>query len=294
MPGPRRGPREVAAGDEGQHGRPGEQAGAAEEDGAGAHGAAGYSRGYAPRRTQERWRHRAIPLRARALAFALALSSAPGDRSLDTKIDLHTRPGALPRRRRSRPGRPPARLGHVWAGSTRLPVPDGAVLRARPCAGAPDWLVHRLWLGRVLALAAWGIVRLLDALLPRAAGPPTSRRGRLMVLNPYRGRLRQPLDERHAGRLRALPWLLLAVHRGVARPRGVVVAGRGVRAGRHGQRGGVNAAVTAWVLLGPLLLPALRARWSGGVPWRAALRPFAWRAAPLARWPRCGGWCRWP
>ena len=51
----------------------------------------------------------------------------------------------------------------------------------------------------------------------------------------------------------ALPWLLLAVHRGLRAPRSwwwpaafaLVVACSG---------GGVNAAVTAWLLLGPLLL----------------------------------------
>ena len=56
----------------------------------------------------------------------------------------------------------------------------------------------------------------------------------------------------------ALPWLLLCVHRGLRAPRSwwwpaafaLAVACTG---------GGVNAAVTAWVLLGPLLLAALRA-----------------------------------
>ena len=35
--------------------------------------------------------------------------------------------------------------------------------------GLGPWLVQRLWLGLLLALAAWGTVRLLDALIGRAA-----------------------------------------------------------------------------------------------------------------------------
>ena len=51
----------------------------------------------------------------------------------------------------------------------------------------------------------------------------------------------------------ALPWLLLAVHRGVREARGwrwpaavaLLIAASG---------GGINGAVTAWMLLGPVLL----------------------------------------
>ena len=56
----------------------------------------------------------------------------------------------------------------------------------------------------------------------------------------------------------------------------MVVAGR-VRAAIALSGGGVNAAVVAWVLVGPLLL-VLYELWAGGVAW-AAVRGFAWRAA---------------
>ena len=56
----------------------------------------------------------------------------------------------------------------------------------------------------------------------------------------------------------ALPWLLLAVHRGLRDPRGwrwpAAVALLVTASG-----GGINGAVTAWMLLGPALLLALRA-----------------------------------
>ena len=50
--------------------------------------------------------------------------------------------------------------------------PMGPFFALGALAGLP-WLVHRLWLGAVLALAAWGTVRLLDAMLERARGVRT-------------------------------------------------------------------------------------------------------------------------
>ena len=36
--------------------------------------------------------------------------------------------------------------------------------------GLSGWLTERLWLGTLLALAAWGTIRLLDELLERRRG----------------------------------------------------------------------------------------------------------------------------
>ena len=73
-----------------------------------------------------------------------------------------------------------------------------------------------------------------------------------------------------------LPWMLLAVHRGLRHPRGWWwPAALALLAGAAG--GGVNVAVIAWLALAPLALlvyePAI-----GAVTWRDA-RGFAWRAA---------------
>src|SRR3954452_5342827 len=143
--------------------------------------------------------------------------------------------------------------------------------------GLPDWLVHRLWLGAILAVAAWGAVRLLDALLPERRPCPHLAAGATLILNPYVA----VLANRASVTLVAyalLPWLLLAAYRGTRTPRSwwwPAAAALLVAAAA----GGVNAAVVAWVAVGPLALliyePLLR-----HVPWRSAWE-FAWRAVLL-------------
>ncbi len=124
----------------------------------------------------------------------------------------------------------------------------------------------------LLALAAWGTVRLLDALLGRPRGAGHVVAGLLVLLNPYVVVFTRAHDG-DAARLRraavaaAVPSTAACGRRGRGggRPRSrCVVACTG---------GGVNAAVTAWLLLGPLLL-ALYERWCGerGVRGVLALR----------------------
>src|SRR4051794_26918224 len=145
-------------------------------------------------------------------------------------------------------------------------------------AGLAPWLVQRLWLGTLYALAAWGVVKLLDALLDRERGVAHWVAAAAFVLNPYVLTYTSRVSVTLLA-YAALPWLLLCVHRGLREERrrwawpaamALIVTASG---------GGVNAAVTAFALLAPLLLlvyePAL-----GLVPWRVA-RAFAWRAALL-------------
>jgi arabinofuranan 3-O-arabinosyltransferase len=174
---------------------------------------------------------------------------------------------------------PTGDLGHVQGGQYGgYLFPMGPFFAAGHAVGLPDWLVQRLWLGLLLALAAWGTVRLLDALLSPRRGVAHLVAGGAMVLNPYV----VVFANRTSVTLlayAALPWLLLAVHRGLREPGGwrwpaafaLLVAATG---------GGVNAAVTAWILLAPVLL-ALYEPLLAGVPWRAVGR-FAWRAGGLA------------
>jgi hypothetical protein len=129
----------------------------------------------------------------------------------------------------------------------------------------------------VLALAAWGIVRLMDALAGRPRGAAHLVAGLLFLLNPYVAVFTARTSVTLLG-YAALPWLLLCVHRGLRAPRSwwwpaafaLVVACAG---------GGVNAAVTAWVLVGPLLLAlfALATRAVGA----RALVAFGWRSLLL-------------
>jgi hypothetical protein len=219
-----------------------------------------------------------IPLALAAGCFGLALLQRPGLIVADTKIDLHVSPGSFIRDVLSA-WTPTGSLGHVFAGQYGGYLwPMAPFFWLGDVTGVPTWVVGRLWLGLLLALSAWGMVRLLDALVGRPRGAAHVAGGVLFALNPY--------VVTYAGRTSiallayaALPWLLLCVHRGVRDPRGLwwpaafalILTSTG---------GGVNVAVTAWLLLGPALLLAYELGW-GAVAWRAA-RGFLVRLVPLA------------
>jgi hypothetical protein len=221
---------------------------------------------------------RTISLALVGLSYVLAFVQRPGDVVADTKVHLYLAPGRFLRDVVSLWSGSPD-LGHVWAsqyGGYAWPMAPWFALG--DAAGVPTWIVHRLWLGTILALAAWGVVRLLDELLARERGVAHVAAGVLYVVNPY--------VTVYAGRASvtllayaALPWLLVAVHRGLREPRSwrwpaifaLVLATAG---------GGVNAATTAWVLVGPGLLLIYEGLW-GEVRGRA-LRPFLVRLVPAA------------
>lgn len=205
-----------------------------------------------------------------ALAFCLALLQRPGLASSDTKIDLHIDPAGFLGDVASA-WSSTGDLGHVQGGQYGgYLFPIGPFFALGHALGLGPWLVQRLWLGLVLALAAWGMVRLMDELAGRR-GVAHAVAGGLVILNPYvvvfAGRTTITLLG-----YAALPWLLLCVRRGLrggwAWPAAfaLVVTASG---------GGVNAAVTAWMLLGPLLL-ALYEWWAGRAAWRDLWR-FGWR-----------------
>src|SRR4029077_15304232 len=133
-------------------------------------------------------------------------------------------------------------------------------------------------LGAVLAIAAWGMVRLLDALLDSPRGLAHLSAGALFIVNPY---VAVYADRTSVALLAyaALPWLLLCVHRGLRDPRGwwwpaafaLVLTVTG---------GGGNVAVTGWVLVAPALLALYEVGW-GEVRGRA-LWPAFWRVGVCA------------
>jgi hypothetical protein len=223
-------------------------------------------------------RHRLTTLGLVLLAYGVALVQRPGELVAETKVDLYLEPARFVERVLS-VWAPTGDLGHLFGAQySGYLWPMGPWFALGDALGVPMWLVHRLWLGTLLALAGWGVVRLLDALVGPRRGALHAAAGVLYVINPY---VTVYVDRTSITLLAyaALPWLLLAVHRALREPRGwrwpaffaLVLTSTG---------GGVNVAVTAWLLLGPLLLAAYERLWGEDVPPRA-LRQVAWRMAAV-------------
>ncbi|HET9101944.1 MAG TPA: alpha-(1-_3)-arabinofuranosyltransferase family protein [Solirubrobacteraceae bacterium] len=222
---------------------------------------------------------RAVPAGAAlaVLAFALAFVQRPGLATADTKINLHVDPGRFLGEVASMWSSTGA-LGDVRSGQQAgYLFPMGPFYALGHLIGLPDWVVQRLWLGLLLWLAAWGVARLLTTLLGRASLPGELVAGAVIVLNPF--------VVTYANRTTvtflayaALPWLMLAVHHGLREPRrwrwpaaaALLVTASG---------GGINGAVTAWMLVGPALL--LLYEWAQGAVDGAAVGRFLLRAVPL-------------
>jgi arabinofuranan 3-O-arabinosyltransferase len=210
------------------------------------------------------------------VAYALAFAQRPGQATSDTKIDLHVAAGRFLSDVASM-WSDSGGLGQVQGGQTAgYLFPMGPFFALGDAVGLAPWVTQRLWLGTLLALGAWGTVRLLDALRGRPRGVTHVVAGLLVMVNPfvvvYANRTTVTLLA-----TAVLPWLMLAVHRG-ARTSGwrwpaafallVIASGPGI-----------NAAVTGWLLLGPGLLLLYEVAYAG-VSGRAAWA-FVLRAAPL-------------
>src|SRR5919106_265216 len=217
-----------------------------------------------------RMRDRTMTLAFAALSFGLAFLQRPGWASSDTKIDLHVDPAAFV-----------SEVASVWSPSIDLGAiqgaqysgylwPMGSFFALLHEVGLSPWVAHRIWLGLLFALCAWGMLRLLDALLGRPRGIPHVLGAGFYVLNPYTVIFTGRTSLILLG-YAVLPWLLLVVHHGVRAARGwpswwwaaafaLVLTSIG---------GGINAAVVGWMLVGPLVL-LLYEPLIGAVRWRDA------------------------
>ena len=218
------------------------------------------------------------------LAFAVAFWQMPGRATSDTKIDLYADPGRFL-----------AAVASAWTNTTDLGEihssqyggylwPMGPFFALCHAIGLSPWVAERLWLGLLLALAAWGMLRLLDVLIgtPRRVAHVVA--AAVYAFNPYT----VVFTARTTITLlsyAALPWLMLVVYRGLRAQapwrtlRGwwwpaafaLIVTSAGA---------GVNAALIAFALVGPAVLlvyePVM-----GHVSWRA-VRAFVLRAALLS------------
>ena len=218
-----------------------------------------------------------VPALLGAVAYGLAFLQRPGLATADTKINLHVDPARFLADVASM-WTSTGQLGDVQAGQqTGYLFPMGPFFAVGHAIGLSDWVVERLWLGTVLWLAAWGVAALVRALLGRPAPVAALTAGAVTLLNPF---VVTYTDRTTVTFLAyaALPWLMLAVHRGVRNPRGwrapAAVALLVTASG-----GGINGAVTAWILLGPALLLLYEPVFTA-VAWRD-VRTFLVRTVPL-------------
>ena len=220
-----------------------------------------------------RARERAMTLGFAVLSFAVALWQRPGWATTDTKIDLHVDPLRF-LSDVAAAWTPTTDLGDVHSAQySGYLWPMGPFFAALRELGLAPWLIQRLWLGLLLAVAAWGMLRLLDVLVGRPRGIAHLVATAFYLFNPYTvfntGRATSALIA-----YAALPWLLIVVHRGVR----AVHGWRGWRgwwwAGAFAllltsSAAGINAAVVGWMLVGPLVL-LLYEPITGAVRWRDA------------------------
>ena len=205
-----------------------------------------------------------------ALALVIAFWQRPGLATSDTKIDLHVDPlrflGDV-----ASVWTPTNGLGEVHSAQYGGYLwPMGPFFALFHELGISPWVVQRLWFALVLFLAAWGLLRLLDELIGRPRGIVHLVATAFFIINPYTVVFTARTTITLWG-YAALPWLLLAVHRGVRTQRGwrawwwpAAFALMFMSTG-----GGVNAAVVFYMAVGPVLLmiyePAM-----GHVRWRDA------------------------
>ena len=124
-----------------------------------------------------------IPLGLAVACYVLALVQRPGLVYADTKVDLHVDPRGFLADVASA-WTDQIQLGHVFGGQYGgYLFPMAPWFALGDLAGLPTWVVHRLWLGTVLLAGAWGVVKLLDALLDRGSGWPHGVEAVLVVLN---------------------------------------------------------------------------------------------------------------
>jgi arabinofuranan 3-O-arabinosyltransferase len=198
----------------------------------------------------------------------------PGQVFADSRVELTANP-ALFLGRVSSVWSPTTDLGHVQSGQfVGYLFPQGPWFALTHAIGVPTWVAERLFMGGLLALAAWGTVLVMDDLFGHKRGFAHVVAPLLFVANPYVATFASRATVNLLAYV-AMPWLVVAAHRGLQAPRrwlwpalfAIAVAAAG---------GGVNAAFLPWVLAAPALLLAYETLVLGRSG-RDALT-FAWRA----------------
>jgi arabinofuranan 3-O-arabinosyltransferase len=232
-----------------------------------------------------------------ACAFAAAFAQRPGKTFADSRVELSANPSLFLHQ-----------IGQLWSSTSDLGhvgsaqfvgylFPMGPWFAFAHSIGISMWVTERLWMGGLLALSAWGVVLLMDDLYGRRRGVAHIAAGVLFTVNPYVATFGSRATVALLAYV-ALPWLMVAAHRGLRQPKrwawpivfALVLAAGG---------GGVNAAFLPWVVAAPALLVLYEAcvleRTAADVrafAWRTALCSIvasAWWLIPVALQSRYGG-----
>jgi arabinofuranan 3-O-arabinosyltransferase len=232
-----------------------------------------------------------------ACAFAAAFAQRPGKTFADSRVELSANPSLFLHQ-----------LGQVWSSTSDLGhvgsaqfvgylFPMAPWFAFAHAIGISMWVTERLWMGGLLALSAWGVVLLMDDLYSRRRGVAHVAAGVLFTINPYVATFGSRATVALLAYV-AMPWLMVAAHRGLRQPKrwvwpivfALVLAAGG---------GGVNAAFLPWVVAAPALLVlyeacVLERTWADvrGFAWRTALCSVlasAWWVVPVALQSRYGG-----
>lgn len=216
------------------------------------------------------------PLALTVIAAAISFWQRPHMRYTDQRIELITAPGRFL-----------AQVGDVWSSTIDLGhiqtsqfvgylFPMGSFFALGDAASIPVWIVQRFWIAGILALGAWGVVRLVERLFPSRSQSAGFVAGLIFITGPF---ITIGLNRGTSWLLAAslLPWLLLWTSKGIANPRGwvapSVVALLLAAAG-----GGLNAAVLVWLVAAVALFGLFEA--VGPVGLRTVVA-FTWRAVVL-------------
>ena len=208
----------------------------------------------------------------------MAFAQRPGKAVLDTRIELSVDP-ALFLHRVFAVWSPSGDLGHVQSGQfVGYLFPMAPWFAFAHWIGLPIWVSQRLWLGALIALAAWGVVRLMDELYSRRRGVAHLTAGVLYAANPY------VAVWTTRGSVALLAYAAVPVAPVGCPSRDAPAAQLALacrdRPRARGSGAGVNAGVVAWILPAPLALMLYEAAVAGrGWP---ALRAFGWRAGLCA------------
>ena len=228
-----------------------------------------------PSRRRELTGRFGIPASLSLVSFVIAFWQRPWGVYSDTRIEMVTNPGLL-LSRVSQIWTSTVDLGHIQASQfVGYLFPMAPFFAGGDAVGLPLVVVQRLWIGLFLAIAAWGVVRLIEALRPSTGRAALTLAGLIYICSPF---VTVSLINATIWLVpyALLPWMLLMTHRGITNPKSwrapavlaVLVAAS-------------STAVTPlfWLLVAVGLLAALEAfTWAG----LRALLQFTWRAGLLS------------